>query len=64
MPDDSAPSPRTRRLDTVASIMLAAAGVASAWATYQAALWGGVQASSYASASAKVTEAAAKSAAR
>ena len=58
MPEDSAPSPRTRRLDTVASIMLAAAGVASAWATYQSSLWGGIQASSYASASAKVTEAA------
>ena len=38
--------------------MLAAAGVASAWATYQSSLWGGIQASSYATASARVTEAA------
>ncbi|MFZ4065949.1 MAG: hypothetical protein ACOYKF_00275 [Phenylobacterium sp.] len=58
MPDDGLKSPRSRRLDTIASIMLAAAGVASAWATYQSSLWGGVQASSYANASAKVTEAA------
>lgn len=58
MPDDGLKSPRSRRLDTIASIMLAAAGVASAWATYQSSLWGGVQASSYATASAKVTEAA------
>jgi hypothetical protein len=58
MPGDPAPSPRTRRLDTVASIMLAAAGMASAWATYQSSLWGGIQASGYATASARVTEAA------
>jgi hypothetical protein len=58
MPGEGLKSPRSRRLDTIASIMLAAAGVASAWATYQSSLWGGVQASSYASASAKVTEAA------
>jgi len=58
MPDDGLKSPRSRRLDTTASIMLAAAGVASAWATYQSSLWGGVQSSSYATASAKVTEAA------
>jgi hypothetical protein len=50
MPDDGLKSPRSRRLDTIASIMLAAAGVASAWATYQSSLWGGVQASSYATA--------------
>jgi len=49
---------RNRRLETVASIMLAAAGVASAWATYQSSLWGGIQASSYATGSARVTEAA------
>ncbi|MFM8377338.1 MAG: hypothetical protein ACKN9P_14985 [Phenylobacterium sp.] len=48
----------SRRLETVASIMLAAAGVASAWATYQSSLWGGIQASGYATASARVTEAA------
>jgi hypothetical protein len=58
MPDEGLQGRRARRMDTVSAIMLAAAGVASAWATYQATLWGGVQASSYASASAKVTEAA------
>lgn len=57
MADPDSPS-RNRRLETVASIMLAAAGVASAWATYQSSLWGGIQASSYANGSARVTEAA------
>lgn len=57
MADPDSPS-RNRRLETVASIMLAAAGVASAWATYQSSLWGGIQASSYATGSARVTEAA------
>ncbi|MFM1960622.1 MAG: hypothetical protein RL588_2139 [Pseudomonadota bacterium] len=52
------PTLRSRRLETISSIMLAAAGVASAWATYQSSLWGGIQASSYATGSARVTEAA------
>lgn len=59
MAKDAASAPaRSRRLDTIASVMLAAAGVASAWATYQSSLWGGIQASGYATASARVTEAA------
>ncbi len=37
--------------------LLSTAGLFSAWASYQAALWGGQQASHYALASAKITEA-------
>lgn len=55
--ETSGPAP-SRRLETLSSVMLAAAGVASAWATYQSSLWGGIQASGYATASAQVTEAA------
>ena len=58
MGEDPSGTARSRRLDTIASILLAAAGVASAWATYQSSLWGGIQASGYATASARVTEAA------
>lgn len=39
------------------AVLLSTAGLFSAWASYQSALWGGVQASHYARASAKVTEA-------
>jgi hypothetical protein len=48
---------RTRRVELMTAILLSTAGLSSAWASYQAALWGGVQASHYAKASAKVTEA-------
>jgi hypothetical protein len=48
---------RTRRLEVATAALLSAAGLFSAWASYQAALWGGQQASHYALASAKVTEA-------
>lgn len=48
---------RTRRIELMTAVLLSAAGLFSAWASYQAALWGGEQASHYAKASAKVTEA-------
>ncbi len=46
-----------RRIEVTTAVLLSLAGLASAWASYQASLWGGVQASHYAKASAKVTEA-------
>lgn len=53
-----ADSDRTARFVEVATaILLSVAGLASAWASYQSALWGGVQASHYARATAKTTEA-------
>jgi hypothetical protein len=45
-----------RRLEVTTAVLLSVAGLVSAWASYQASLWGGVQASHYAKASAKVTE--------
>jgi hypothetical protein len=48
---------QTRRIELVTAVLLSAAGLLSAWASYQAALWGGEQANHYAKASAKVTEA-------
>ena len=51
------PARRSRRLETLTAVMLAAAGLASAWATYQSSLWGGIQASNYAKGSARVAEA-------
>jgi hypothetical protein len=46
-----------RRVEITTALLLSVAGLVSAWASYQASLWGGVQASHYAHASAKVTEA-------
>ena len=46
-----------RRIEVTTAVLLSVAGLVSAWASYQASLWGGVQASHYAKASAKVTEA-------
>jgi hypothetical protein len=46
-----------RRIEVTTAVLLSVAGLVSAWASYQASLWGGVQASHYAYASAKVTEA-------
>jgi hypothetical protein len=46
-----------RRIEISTAVLLSVAGLVSAWASYQASLWGGVQASHYAHASAKVTEA-------
>jgi hypothetical protein len=46
-----------RRIEVTTAVLLSLAGLVSAWASYQASMWGGVQASHYAFASAKVTEA-------
>jgi hypothetical protein len=46
-----------RNIEVTTAVLLSVAGLVSAWASYQASLWGGVQASHYAHASAKVTEA-------
>lgn len=50
-------TPTLRRVEVATAILLSLAGVLSAWASYQAALWGGVQANHYAGANAKTTEA-------
>lgn len=57
MSEPEAGAPRLRRIEAITAVLLSSAGLASAWASYQASLWGGVQASHYARASAKVTEA-------
>jgi hypothetical protein len=46
-----------RRLEIATALLLSIAGLASAWASYQASLWGGTQAGHYARATAKATEA-------
>ena len=46
-----------KRIEFTTAALLSVAGLVSAWASYQASLWGGVQASHYAHASAKLTEA-------
>lgn len=46
-----------KRTEISTALLLSFAGLFSAWASYQASLWGGIQASHYARASAKVTEA-------
>jgi hypothetical protein len=46
-----------RRIEVTTAVLLSVAGLVSAWASYQASLWGGEQALHYAKASAKVTEA-------
>lgn len=46
-----------RWVDTASAILLSAAGLATAWASYQASLWGGEQVSYYSIASAKLTNA-------
>jgi hypothetical protein len=45
------------RIELATAVLLSTAGLLSAWASYQAALWGGVQASHYAEANAEMTEA-------
>lgn len=57
MTDTPSEDERTRRIELMTAFLLSAAGLFSAWASYQATLWGGEQASHYARASAKVTEA-------
>lgn len=49
--------PGHQRLELYTAVLLSTAGLLSAWASYQAALWGGVQASHYAEANAEMTEA-------
>lgn len=46
-----------RRIEVTTAILLSVAGLMTAWASYQAALWGGIQANHYANANAKTTEA-------
>lgn len=55
--DRTAAPPVPRWLDAATAILLSGAGLVSAWASYQAALWGGIQASHYTLATAKLTEA-------
>jgi hypothetical protein len=47
----------SRRVEIATAVLLSVAGLASAWASYQASLWGGEQASHYAQGNAKNTEA-------
>ena len=51
------PGRSANRLEIATAILLSTAGLISAWASYQAALWGGVQANHYAAANGMVTEA-------
>jgi hypothetical protein len=46
-----------RWVDTVSAVLLSVAGLTTAWASYQASLWGGEQISYYSVASAKLTNA-------
>ncbi len=48
---------RLRWIEIGTAVLLSAAGLLSAWATYQASLWGGIQASHFARANARATEA-------
>jgi hypothetical protein len=57
MADADAEARGLRRIEITTAVLLSLAGLASAWASFQASLWGGIQASHYARASAKVTEA-------
>jgi hypothetical protein len=50
-------SPRERRFEIVATVLLALTALATAWSGYQASLWDGVQSSNYTQASAARTEA-------
>jgi hypothetical protein len=50
-------SPREKRFEIVATVLLALTALATAWSGYQASLWDGVQSSNYTQASAARTEA-------
>jgi hypothetical protein len=50
-------SPRERRFEIVATVLLALTALATAWSGYQASLWDGIQSSNYTQASAARTEA-------
>jgi hypothetical protein len=55
---DRSDDPRLlKRVEIATAVLLSVAGLISAWASYQASLWGGVQAESYARANTKLTEA-------
>jgi hypothetical protein len=55
--DPASEQERLHRIEIATAILLSLAGLISAWASYQASLWGGIQASHYAQATAKATEA-------
>jgi hypothetical protein len=50
-------SPREKRFEIVATVLLALTALATAWSSYQASLWDGIQSSNYTQASAARTEA-------
>ncbi len=55
-PNPSEPyAPMPRWVETATAVLLSVAGLATAWASYQASLWGGEQMSHYSAASAKLT---------
>lgn len=59
-PEDSetgGASPREKRFEIVATILLGLTALATAWSGYQASLWDGIQSSNYTQASAARTEA-------
>jgi len=57
-PAQSAPTaPMPRWVETATAVLLSVAGLATAWASYQASLWGGEQVSHYSEASAMLTTA-------
>jgi hypothetical protein len=53
-------SPREKRYEIVATVLLALAALATAWSGYQASLWDGIQSSNYTQASAARTQASLK----
>jgi hypothetical protein len=59
-PEAGDPSPRERRFEIVATVLLALTALATAWSGYQASLWDGVQSSNYTQASAARTQASQK----
>ncbi|MFZ4688496.1 MAG: hypothetical protein ACOYLS_04605 [Polymorphobacter sp.] len=57
MTDGTTVAHASHRVEVATALLLSIAGLISAWSSYQASLWGGIQASHYSRASAKVTEA-------
>jgi hypothetical protein len=59
-PEDSetrGASPHEKRFEIIATVLLALTALATAWSSYQASLWDGIQSSNYTQASAARTEA-------
>jgi hypothetical protein len=54
--DEGSTSPRERRFEIVATVLLALTALATAWSGYQASLWDGIQSSDYTQASALRTQ--------